>query len=364
MKGERGASRSPRPTERQLRVTRAVTRWYLDSYYGTPADTGLAAMFCDPARVGHFAVDPAALAAGEGAALFRLLVTMTMFQRRSDAQIMRVLRGIERADALELTDADGLLELAAQAGCEHLASTQSIKDGCDLAKDPETKLGVCSQRPGLSCHLKRHTVLLRRYGHFGKVPTSAALMVRASGAADLAGLKASVWSAVTDPLERALALERALCEAWRVSEKIAAMFLSAVTNPDLSGSLAPWRQGVDTARFVVVDSNVDLYLKAVGYSGAWTYSARRSFVQRLAQGVALDELRAGLSRFNPRLVQQALYMFMSLSNRRESDGDCSYEGVAACGACQPELSAICGRCLLSPVPRRTVAAKDARDRLR
>ena len=362
MERVRGAARSPRPTKRQLRVTRAVTRWYLENYYGTTADTGLSAMFCDPARVGYFAADPAALAAGEGAALFRLLVTMTMFQRRSDAQIMRVLRGIDRADALELTDAARLLELAAQAGCEHLASTQAIKDGCDLAKDRETKLGVCGQRPGLSCHLKRHTVLLRRYGHFGKVPTSAALMVRDSGAADLAALKTSVWSSVDDPLERALALERALCKTWRVSEKIAAMFLSAVTDPDLSGALAPWREGVDSTRFVVVDSNVDLYLKAVGYRGAWTYSARRSFVQRLAQGVELDELRAGLSRYNPRLVQQALYMFMSLSNRRENDGDCSYEGVAACGACQPELSAICGRCALAPDPRRTAAAKDGRKR--
>ena len=29
-------------------------------------------------------------------------------------------------------------------------------------------LGACSANPDTACHLKRHTVLLKRYGHFGK----------------------------------------------------------------------------------------------------------------------------------------------------------------------------------------------------
>ena len=60
-------------------------------------------MFCREDRVGYFAVDSQALAAGEGEALFNLLVTMTMFQRRSDRQIMRVLRGISKSHAREMT---------------------------------------------------------------------------------------------------------------------------------------------------------------------------------------------------------------------------------------------------------------------
>ena len=57
-----------------------------------------------------------------------------------------------------------------------------------------------------------------------------------------------------------MALERELSRAWRVNQKIASMFLSMVTNPDLSRGVAPWTRGIDWTYYVVVDSNVDLFL--------------------------------------------------------------------------------------------------------
>lgn len=96
----------------QIDLSVEITSWYLRYYYQPPFDIGLPQMFCDEAKVGHFAVDAARLAAGDGDALFRLLVTMTMFQRRSDAQIMRVLRGISRDAADEMTSSSRLLSLA------------------------------------------------------------------------------------------------------------------------------------------------------------------------------------------------------------------------------------------------------------
>lgn len=329
-----------KPTRRQYAATRAVTAWYMRSYYGTAGDVGVAAMFCRPDRVGHFAVDPGALAAGAPDALFRLLVTMTMFQRRSDLQIMRVLQGIAQADALELTDAARLLDLA-DDGCDLARSLDTLLERCDLGKCPETKRGVCGQRPGSACHLKRHTELLKRYGHFGKVPTSAALMLRAEGVEDLPTLRARVWEETADPLARALALEAAISRAWRISEKIAAMYLSAITNRDLSGELAPWAEGVDTDHFVVVDSNVDLFLKKIEYRGPMTYRARRAFIQSLAARIHLDELHPNVRRYNPRLVQQALYMFMSESNRRADPADCCHDAPASCGRCPKVLASRC-----------------------
>jgi len=336
------AAQITRPTAQQVATTTAVTAWYLRSYYGTPDDVGVAEMFCRRDRVGEFAVDRSDLKAGKPEALFRLLVTMTMFQRRSDLQIMRVLNGIGASDAREMTDAARLLNLA-DSGCEHAHTLDALLSRCDLAKCGVTKRGTCGQKPASPCVLKRHTELLKRYGHFGKMPTSVALMLRANGVADLPALRESIWARTDDRTARAVELEGAVSRAWRISEKIAAMFLSAVTNEALSGDLAPWADGVDASHFVVIDSNVDLFLAAIGYSGSKTYRARRTFIQDLARSVRLDRIMPGLECYNPRVVQQGLYMFMSESNRRACRRDCSLLEPTACGTCPAILADPCPR---------------------
>ena len=169
---------APTPSPSQVHATTAVVRWYLERYFGTSGDPGVAARFCEPGRIGAFAVAPAALAAGESTALFRLLVATAMFQRRQDVQIQRILRGIRRADGVELTSARRLLKLVDDAPCAFLKTNADLLGACDLSKDPVSKEGRCDANPAAPCHLKRHTVLLKRYGHFGKVPTSLALMLR------------------------------------------------------------------------------------------------------------------------------------------------------------------------------------------
>lgn len=188
-----------------------MVRWYLELYYGTEYDLGLLPMFCNPARVGHFAVEKEAIAAGEPKALFKLLVTVAMFQRLRDSHVMDILRGISAEDAEVLTSAETLVSLAKGCVCSHAYTNESLIQRCDLSKAPETKRGTCTVAPELPCYLKRHTELLRRYGHFGKVPTSAALVVTEYG--DLARLRAQVLAATSDPLERAKRLEAALSKA-------------------------------------------------------------------------------------------------------------------------------------------------------
>jgi hypothetical protein len=300
-------------------------------------------MFCDTARVGAFAVDAADVRRGDGAALFRMLVVSAMFQRRQDQQILRILRGVPRAVAEELTDAPRLLALAASNPCEYGKSVEALRTACDLAKDPSTGQGVCGRRPDQPCALKEHTVTLKRYGHFGKMPTSVALAIHEEGARDLSDLVARIVRAGGTRRDRAVALEQALCAGWRVSQKIASMFLSAVTNPDLSpGCTVPWAERVDWRHFVVVDSNVDLLLASIGYTGLGTYDARRAFVQALAAQFDLRQFDRRLRAFNPRIVQQALYLFMSMANRRSLPEDCSWLGAAACARCPRALSARCG----------------------
>lgn len=332
--------KSPAPTARQVKTTAAVVRWYLDVHHGRQGDPGLVGSLCDPARLGFFAVDPQALAALDGDALFRMLIGVTMFQRRQDVQIAAILRGMtpERAD--ELTNQRTLLAMADGCGCPNVRSAQALASSCDLAKDPESKVGTCATSPGLDCHLKRHTVWMRRYGHFGKIPTSAALVVREAGASDLGDLIRRVRRSPGTKAQRAEAVEAALCGVWRVSDKIAAMFLSLLANPDIAPGGEGW-DDVDWRRYVVVDSNVDLFLKAVGYRGASSYDARRRFVQELARDIDLRSMKRGLRRYNPRLVQQAMFLFMSASNRRSLRHDCMHKRPASCEGCPRLVSALC-----------------------
>ncbi len=328
------------PSARQVRITSAVVGWYLKTYFRTRDDPGVTAMFCDRTRVGAFAIDRADLARRDDRALFRLLMAMTMFQRRQDVQILRILRGIRRADVEELTSPRRLLRLVDQGKCGHLLSTEALHDRCDLGKDPVTRTGCCTQNPTVGCHLKRHTVLLKRYGHFGKVPTSLALVLREANAAGVADLRRAVFRRERDPLLRAQAMEAALSRAWRVNQKIASMFLSAVSNPDLGGT-ASWARGMDWTYFVVVDSNVDLFLASIGYRGGRSYDARRNFLRALAAKIDLQTHRPGIRSYNPRIVQQAAYLFMSTANRRAADADCTHIGPRRCATCPPLLAERC-----------------------
>jgi hypothetical protein len=171
-------------------------------------------------------------------------------------------------------------------------------------------------------------------------------MVWVSGAPDLADLRRLVMKRERSPLARAQLLERELSRAWRVNQKIASMFLSAITNPDLSRGLAPWSRGIDWTYYVVVDSNVDLFLSSIGYRGTGTYDARREFIRELARGIDLGGLDSRLQSYNPRLVQQAMYLFMSTTNRRATTSDCMHLTTPRCRSCP---SAVRRRCPVSPL---------------
>lgn len=328
------------PTAQQIRAAHAVTAWYLDRYHGTSEDVGVARMFTDPARVGEFAVDAAALAVGDGPALFRVLMATVMFQRRQDLQIMRVLRGLSADEVDELCSPARLLALADGSGCVHASTLSGLLERCDLRKD-EQAMGVCAANPDVACACKRHAKLLKRYGHFGKVPTGLALTLREHHVGTLPELRAWAIGDGCDERAAAARLEAALRRAWRVSDKIAAMFLSMLANPDLCPGLSPWSEGLDWRRWVVIDSNVDLFLASIGYAGQTTYAARAGFVRSLAARIDLSSMKPGMVADNPRIVQQAMYLFMSTTNRRALGGDCA-RVPDACSLCAPELSLRCG----------------------
>lgn len=325
------------PSRRQVDATRAVVEWYRSTHHGSDDDVGLIGTFCSPSTVGAFASSREALERGDDNELFKLLVTVAMFQRLRDALVMNILRGISARDAAVLTSVKSLVTLAQKSPCGHTRTNETLLQSCDLTKD-ESGNGCCFAEPKLACHLKVHTVLLKRYGHFGKMPTSAALTVAQRGGG-LGLLRRDVFAASSDPLERAQQLVSRLSEIWRVSDKLASMFLSLVCAPHMGLESPPWQSGVDWTWFVVVDRNVDLFLESIGYEGHGTYEARRGFVRELAAKVDLRAIEPTWPAFHPRLVQQAMYLFMSASNRRAARGDCSFHG--RCFGCPRVLARRC-----------------------
>src|SRR5262245_34063678 len=150
--------RRMRPSKGQIAAARAVARWYIGTHFDTPGDPGLLRMFTDPTRVGAFAVTLEEIARRDGAALFRLLVATTMFQRRQDLQVLRILQGIPVDAAREIGDANALLRLVDGGRCPWMKTTAALREHCDLTK--ENGRGTCGVRPRATCHLKRHTVTL------------------------------------------------------------------------------------------------------------------------------------------------------------------------------------------------------------
>src|SRR5690606_12781285 len=91
--GRRAVSAS-KPTTTQVRKTRAIVAWYLNTHYGHSSDVGLLPTFCSQRAVGHMAVDADAIARGDDESMFRLFVTVAMFQVLRDALVMKILRGL------------------------------------------------------------------------------------------------------------------------------------------------------------------------------------------------------------------------------------------------------------------------------
>lgn len=126
---------SPIPTRAQQRTAAEITAWYLRICFETPDDPSMRAMFSAPERVGHVALNAAALRRGDGHALQCLLVACVLFQRQRDVQVLRILRGLSDPEVAELTDLQALLLAAKMNPCPHSHTLAALHAACDLAKD-------------------------------------------------------------------------------------------------------------------------------------------------------------------------------------------------------------------------------------
>lgn len=176
---------------------------------------------------------------------------------------------------------------------------------------------------------------IRRMGDMGKIPTSAFLHLRSVG-----GLGAVVRVATAahhDEHARAEALVREFSRIYRIGTKLATMFVSALSTPELAPGLTPWWPHVSGAHLVVVDANVSRVVSIVTRGRVTAYEAQGAWLRRIAAGIDLRRVRQGWPRSSPRLVQQALYIYRSRSNRAAQGDPCRDRGGEPCAGCVPSV---------------------------
>lgn len=136
---------------------------------------------------------------------------------------------------------------------------------------------------------------------------------------------------------RAELLVERFCRVHRVGEKLATMFVSALSTPALAPGLTPWFPAVDGNTLVIVDTNVARAVDLLrGTGAARTYEARALWIREKARAIDLREFYPDVPRYSPRLVQQAIYAFCSKSNRIAQAPGCSAPNVP-CASCVPAL---------------------------
>jgi hypothetical protein len=315
---------------RALKETKAVVRWYF--YEGRVEGVPLP-FYCNPARVGAFAVQADELATGTDAAVFRLFVTLSMYQALRDVVIMRRQRSLSRASMRVVADVATVKRSISRHACPTLRSVEAFEEGCDVAKDgDDIDCGTC---PGVACHAKEATRVFNRMGNMGKLPTSAWLRLRQGGG--VRALLDDVCRENPSPTRRATLLVERFAAVHRVGRKLATMFVSALSTPALAPGLTPWFPEIDGNELVVVDTNVARAADALRAPGApRTYDARERWVREQAIRIDLRVFRPGLPAYSARLVQEALYAFCSKSNRVARRDTCA-GGDRSCSACAPTL---------------------------
>lgn len=312
---------------------RSAAAWYFANRYGLSEGPTARPFYCDPGSVGAFAVAPDQLAAGGDAAVFRLFVTLSMYQALRDVVIMRQQRSLPRASMRVVADAAFVTRSIARHECPVLCTADAFEEGCDVAKVGEAV--DCGRCPGTACHVKDATGVFNRMGDMGKLPTSAWLRLWKDGG--VREVLAEVCRNEASPTKRAALLVERFARVHRVGRKLATMFVSALSTPALAPGLTPWFPDIDGNDLVVVDTNVARAVDALREPGAAkTYDARERWVRAQAAQLDLREFRPDLPSYSPRLVQQALYAFCSKSNR-VARGDACSGHAAPCAGCAPAL---------------------------
>ena len=310
-----------------------IVAWYFHTVYARLEGPGVLPFYCDPDRIGAFAVERSDLAAGNPDTLFRLFVTLAMYQARRDRLIMAQQKAMDPPEAALLSSPAVLAEAVTSSPCDLLrGSPEAFDQGCDVRLVDCTL--TCGRYPGAPCPVKTAARLLRRMADLGKLPVSAWMRLAKDQALDRE--LAVVLAEEREPTRRAERLVRHLTSVYRVGTKLATLFVSVLSTPALAPGLTPWYPGVNGYELLVLDTNVAKVVDALRGPTARATPAERTRWLR-TQAARIDPSLHGeeLPAHSPRMVQQALYWFGSSSNRTAHGEPCATLGTRPCSECAP-----------------------------
>ena len=338
------------PSHGAVEEVEAIVRWYLEVAYGQWEGPGCLPYFADPARVGSFAVSLAKLRERDPQETFRLLIQTAMYQSRRDVDIMALQRSTPTRAVQALTSYTRLSTLVQRGRCEHLRSHDAFDAACDVRRDPSRGTSTCGHRPRTSCHVKDATVAIRRMGDMGKLPTSAWLHL---GSAGVAGWLEEICRETGAPQDRAARMVDRISQIYKIGRKLASMFVSSLSVDELTPGFSPWSPDLDGRNLLVIDANVGRSVLMMRGSGPKSYEAMTGWLTAVSSRINLAALRPGLPRDSPRLVQQALYVFRSKSNRAARGDQCSH---TPCNTCPSNICPFATQDEPAP-PKRVVLAR-------
>ena len=369
-----------------------MVEWYAAHVYGQLEGASTLPFYCDAARVGRFAVDPSKLARGDEDALFGLFVALTMYQSRRDVDIMQKQRDMPARAVAALVDPRRVQLAVTQSPCEHLQDAATFDATCDVRRTfvrdgARRDTATCDHRPRTPCHVKDASLAIGRMGDLGKMATSAWLHLQTlptamalttahvavdagivslaelpNRAADFAPMQggyaarlhneiqtqqknapaaatgfAALFTAIcrqpTTPAQRAAAMVAAVATFYHVGEKLASMFVAALSTPALAPGLTPWFPLLDGNSLLVVDTNVARVIDVLRRRGTNTYAARAAWLRKHAATIDLSTVRSDWPVHSPRLMQQALYWYRSRSNRDAAGLVCGHATTTKLTSC-------------------------------
>jgi hypothetical protein len=325
-------SGSRRPALHDPELSR-ILQWYFERRYGKSEGPGTTPFYCDPRRVGAFAIAPDELARADENALFRLFIGLSMYQAVRDTVVMQHQHRLPISDVNILASLPIVEAFVTSRFCPGAHRDDWITHYCDVWK--RSDLVDCFKHPGLPCAVKGATYAFNRMGDIGKLPSSAYVTIWARG-----GLAAALRMAVhttPSPTTRASLLVGRLSQVHRVGRKLATLFVSVLSTPALYPDLSPWFPDIDGNDLVVVDTNVARAVDCLaGSSRARTYESREAWVRQQALRLNLSTFDPRIPSYSPRMLQQALYAFCSRSNRVALGDPCA-SARAGCGTCVPRV---------------------------
>lgn len=305
-----------------------IVAWYLRTAFRRWEGPGVRPFYADPARVGGFAVDLEAVAARDPDALFKLLITLAAYQSRRDVDIMKIQRTMPTRHAIAMTSPRRLRVLVERSPCRHLRDAPTFEGACDVRRDFERDAATCGTRPRTPCHVKDATAAIGRMGDLGMLPTSAWLRLGPGG---LARWFVEACDDERNPRKRAARMVEQVATIYRIGVKLASMFVSALSVPELGIGVAAWSPELNGSWIVVVDANVGRAIRSWRQGrGADSYDANARWFITAAEQLNLARLCVGLPRTSPRFVQQAVYLFRSRSNRIAHRDPCAAVPCASC----------------------------------